>query len=80
MQDGVEDVYMFLDDQEGTSNAQIEREELPSSVLTWMTKCYSALCDEEHPCYSYSCPRRVSFLVSVGLRVLRLLVVEAWAD
>ncbi|KAI0091606.1 Dbl-like domain-containing protein [Irpex rosettiformis] len=58
LQDGVEDVYMFLDDQEGTSNAQIEREELPSSVLTWMTKCYSALCDEEHPCYSYSCPRR----------------------
>ncbi|OCH96297.1 Dbl domain-containing protein [Obba rivulosa] len=58
LQDGVEDVYMFLDDQEGGSDARIEREELPTAVVTLLTRCYSPSCDDETPCYSYACPRR----------------------
>jgi RHO1 GDP-GTP exchange protein 1/2 len=59
LQDGVEDVYMFLDDQEGASDARIEQEELPTAVITVLTRCYSVFCNEEHPCYSFSCPRKV---------------------
>ncbi|KAJ7272700.1 CNH domain-containing protein [Mycena haematopus] len=58
LQDGVEDVYMFLDDQEGGSDAALEREELPTGVVTMLTKCYSPSCGDEAPCYSYGCPRR----------------------
>ncbi|KAJ6561073.1 signal transducer [Mycena vulgaris] len=58
LQDGVEDVYMFLDDQEGTSDAAPEREELPTGVVTMLTKCYSPSCGDETQCYSYGCPRR----------------------
>ena len=58
--DGVEDVYMFLDDQEGGSDARIEMEELPTGVVTYLTKCYTPCCVDGHPCYAYSCPRRVS--------------------
>ena len=60
--DGVEDVYMFLDDQEGGSDARIEMEELPTGVVTYLTKCYTPCCVDGHPCYAYSCPRRVSKL------------------
>lgn len=60
LQDGVEDVYMFLDDQDGGSDAM--REELPTGVITMLTKCYSPSCWEGAPCYAYSCPRRVSVL------------------
>ena len=62
LQDGVEDVYMFLDDQEGGSGAggaAAEQEELPTGVVTLLTRCYSVTCDEENPCYSYACPRKV---------------------
>ncbi|KAF9038574.1 CNH domain-containing protein [Panaeolus papilionaceus] len=59
LHDGVEDVYMFLDDPEGSSEVPIERAELPSGILTALTKCYSAGCDEGSLCYSYTCPRRV---------------------
>ncbi|KAF8159386.1 CNH domain-containing protein [Crassisporium funariophilum] len=55
LQDGVEDVYMFLDDQEGGSDV-IERAELPTGVVTILTKCYSASCDDG--CYAYGCPRK----------------------
>ncbi|KAJ7230675.1 CNH domain-containing protein [Mycena pura] len=58
LQDGVEDVYMFLDDQEGTADATPEREELPTGVVTMLTKCYSPNCSDEMVCYSYGCPRR----------------------
>ncbi|KAJ6513480.1 hypothetical protein C8R45DRAFT_1154875 [Mycena sanguinolenta] len=34
LQDGVEDVYMFLGDQEGGSDAAPEREELPMGIMT----------------------------------------------
>lgn len=55
LQDGVEDVYMFLDDMESS----VERAELPSGVSTMLTKCYSIMCSEgTEPCYSYSCPLR----------------------
>lgn len=65
LQDGVEDVYMFWDDQEGASDARMEREELPTAVITLLTRCYASSCDEDNPCYSYTCPRRVGrkFLV-----------------
>ena len=59
LQDGVEDVYMFMDDQEGPSDEPIERAELPTGVMTILTKCYSAGCDGAG-CYSYACPRKVS--------------------
>ena len=59
LQDGVEDVYMFLDDQESGSDAIPEREELPTGVNTVLTRCYSPSCGEGVPCYSYTCPRKV---------------------
>lgn len=62
LQDGVEDVYMFLDDQaEGSSSADQqprEREELPTGVITALTQCYSPSCWEGEPCYSFTCPLR----------------------
>lgn len=61
LQDGVEDVYMFLDDREGGSEMISEREELPTGVITMLTRCYSPSCGEGIPCYSYSCPRKVCF-------------------
>lgn len=57
LQDGVEDVYMFLEDDEGGSNAP--REALPTSVVTILSKCYSPSC-EGPDCYVYGCPRKVS--------------------
>lgn len=70
LHDGVEDVYMFLDDQESGSDAIPEREELPTSVITMLTRCYSPSCGEGVVCYAYSCPRKVcghfsSFVPSV---------------
>lgn len=58
LQDGVEDVYMFMDDQEGGSDEPIERAELPTGIVTILTKCYSASCDTAG-CYAYGCPRKV---------------------
>jgi hypothetical protein len=69
LQDGVEDVFMFYDEQEGGSDTIFEKEELPTGVVTMLTRCYSPSCadsgPEGPPCYSYSCPKRVSreFLV-----------------
>jgi RHO1 GDP-GTP exchange protein 1/2 len=67
LQDGLEDVYMFLDDNPGIgsnngNNEQyrVDREELPTGVVTVLTKCYSPSCQDGSPCYSYSCPRRAS--------------------
>ena len=64
--DGVEDVYMFLDDQEGGSDTRIEMEELPTGVVTYLTKCYTPCCVDGHPCYAFSCPRRVSTTPNPG--------------
>ncbi|KAJ7594214.1 CNH domain-containing protein [Mycena floridula] len=63
LQDGVEDVYMFLDDAEGSI-----QEELPTGVVTMLTKCYVPSCGaDENPCYSFTCPRRGhSFLEHSG--------------
>lgn len=61
LQDGVEDVYMFLDDQESGSDAIPEREELPTSVITMLTRCYSPSCGEGVVCYAFSCPRKVFY-------------------
>ncbi|KAK7686309.1 hypothetical protein QCA50_010533 [Cerrena zonata] len=58
LQDDVGDVYMFLDDLEGASDARVEQEELPTGVITVLTRCYSSSCDEDSPCYSFACPRR----------------------
>jgi RHO1 GDP-GTP exchange protein 1/2 len=58
LQDGVEDVYMFLDDQEGSADAPRDREELPTSVITVLTRCYAPSCSDISPCYSFACPRR----------------------
>lgn len=63
LQDGVEDVYMFLDDQEGGSDATPEREELPTGVVTMLTRCYSPSCGDGGPCYAYVCPRKVCGII-----------------
>ncbi|KAH7105901.1 Dbl-like domain-containing protein [Auriculariales sp. MPI-PUGE-AT-0066] len=56
--DSVEDVYMFLDDEvEGMSDGA-PREELPTSVVTVLTKCYSASCTDGETCFAYACPRK----------------------
>ncbi|KAF8677361.1 hypothetical protein RHS04_05906 [Rhizoctonia solani] len=59
LNDGVEDVYMFLDDQGGASDQRFEREELPTGVITLLTSCYSPSCSLGLPgkCYAYGCPR-----------------------
>lgn len=62
--DSVEDVYMFLDDdvaegEAGPSNAGLDGfTELPTGVITLLTKCYSPSCNEGGPCYAYGCPKR----------------------
>jgi hypothetical protein len=58
LQDGVEDVYMFMDDPEGDSF--IEWTELPTGVVTILTRCYSASCyNLGLGCYAYGCPRNL---------------------
>ena len=68
LQDGVEDVYMFLDDLDGGTDGVIERTELPTGVETILTKCYSASCDGPG-CYSYACPRKVRLMIRYSLRL-----------
>jgi len=58
VEDGVEDLYIFMDDLGCNSNAP--REALPSSLITVMAKCYSPSCGEGPDCYAYGCPRKVS--------------------
>lgn len=65
LQDGVEDVYMFLDDQEGGSGGVSEAEELPTGVITMLSRCYSPSCGEGVTCYAFGCPRKVSALLAV---------------
>ncbi|KIJ21088.1 hypothetical protein PAXINDRAFT_96028, partial [Paxillus involutus ATCC 200175] len=64
LQDGVENVYMFLDDLEGDSESHREREELPTAITTMLTKCYVSSCSEDDPCSSCACPRRRITLVA----------------
>ena len=59
LQDGVEDVYMFMDDQEG-DDVPLERGELPTGIATYLTRCYSPDCGGAG-CYSHTCPRKVMF-------------------
>lgn len=74
LQDGVEDVYMFMDDQEGASDSPIERTELPTGVVTILTKCYSASCDNRVGlgCYAYGCPQKVRIHFSRSSSFFRL--------
>ncbi|KAG5219569.1 CNH domain-containing protein [Salix suchowensis] len=65
LQDGVEDVYMFLDDVEGSSDAPPDRQELPTGVITILTTCYTTMCTGEGPCYAWSCPKRGKFTVDI---------------
>ena len=60
--DGVDDLYMFLGDQEGGSGSPIQMQGLPTGVVTYLTKCYSPCCRDGRPCYAYSCPGQVSML------------------
>ena len=61
---------MFLDDQDGVHDTPREREELPTGVITMLTKCYASSCGDGAPCYSYSCPRRVRPLLPSHLPYL----------
>jgi RHO1 GDP-GTP exchange protein 1/2 len=67
LQDGVEDVYMFLDDLDGGSNTVPELEELPTGVVTMLTRCYSPSCGEGSVCYAFGCPRKVRTHSPVGV-------------
>ncbi|KAH9479303.1 Rho1 guanine nucleotide exchange factor 1 [Psilocybe cubensis] len=77
LQDGVEDVYMFMDDQEGGSDAPIERAELPTGVNTILTKCYSASCDGAG-CYAYGCPRKGMKQLASAIDAPERLMREDW--
>ncbi|KAG9103502.1 hypothetical protein FRC06_010384 [Ceratobasidium sp. 370] len=70
LNDGVEDVYMFLDDQGqgGGSDQRLEREELPTGVITLLTSCYSPSCADGLPgkCYAYGCPRGYQASAALG--------------
>lgn len=68
LQDGVEDVYTFMDDLDSGSDGVIERAELPTGVETILTKCYSPSCDGPG-CYSYSCPRKVRSMIHYSLPI-----------
>jgi RHO1 GDP-GTP exchange protein 1/2 len=74
LQDGLEDVYMFLDDNPGEGSTgdyrhdRIEREELPTGVVTLLTKCYAPSCQDGSPCYTYTCPRRTTVSLSRRLK------------
>lgn len=62
LQDGVEDVYMFLDSSSEPSSSSAplvdDLQELPTGVVTMLTRCYVPSCSEEEGCYSFSCPRK----------------------
>ncbi|KAF8075167.1 CNH domain-containing protein [Lyophyllum atratum] len=58
LQDNVEDVYTFLSDIDGASDGPPEQEELPTGVVTMLTRCYAPSCGDGSPCYAYLCPRR----------------------
>ncbi|CAE7225241.1 unnamed protein product [Rhizoctonia solani] len=68
LRDGVEDVYMFPDEQAGGSRQYSAREELPSGVITLLTSCYSPCCARGLPgkCYTYSCSRRYQASAALG--------------
>ena len=77
LQDGVEDVYMFLDDQEGGSDAMTEREELPTGVVTMLTRCYSPSCGDGDTCYAFACPRKVcQTCANISLVILMVVVFQ----
>jgi len=58
LQDDVEDIYIFLNDEDSPSEAVDEFTELPTGVVTVLTSCYSPDCVEYGPCYSPRCPRK----------------------
>ncbi|KAF8159396.1 CNH domain-containing protein [Crassisporium funariophilum] len=83
LQDGVEDVYMFLDDQENGSDAIPEREELPTGVITMLTRCYSPSCGDGIPCYAYACPRKGNHTIGLPAHQLESPTVpkeQEWAE
>ena len=56
---------MFLDsssEPSGSSSSEARRvedlQELPTGVMTMLTRCYVPSCTEEDGCYSFACPRR----------------------
>ncbi|RXW24807.1 hypothetical protein EST38_g1012 [Candolleomyces aberdarensis] len=56
LRDGVEEVYMFLGDQETGLP-----EELPTGVITMLSRCYSPSCGDGVSCYAFGCPRKGNF-------------------
>ncbi|KAG5653612.1 hypothetical protein H0H81_011984 [Sphagnurus paluster] len=58
LQDKVEDLYKFMSDFTGGSDGTPEQEELPTGVVTILTRCYSPSCGDGMPCYAFACPRR----------------------
>ncbi|KAG6812340.1 hypothetical protein H0H92_003329 [Tricholoma furcatifolium] len=76
LQDGVEDVYMFLDEEDNGA-----KEALPTSVVTLMARCYSPSCGEGPECYAYGCPRKgdsVRKLLSSNMEAPSPITRESW--
>ena len=67
LQDGVEDVYTFFG--EAGSDSIVEGAELPTGMITMLTRCYSASCSEGIAYYSRTCPRKV-YLKTTILKTL----------
>ncbi|KAG6901533.1 hypothetical protein C0995_010832 [Termitomyces sp. Mi166 len=79
VQDNVEDVYNFLSDLMGVEDGVPE--ELPTGVVTMLTRCYSPGCAEGLPCYSYTCPRKgnsFADLAPISEETTEAPVTKAW--
>ncbi|KAG6841126.1 hypothetical protein C0991_001695 [Blastosporella zonata] len=75
--DNVEDVYNFLSDVMPLDDGIPE--ELPTGVVTMLTRCYSPSCAEGMPCYSYVCPRKGnSFVDLVSTHEEAQTITKAW--
>ncbi|KAK0488948.1 hypothetical protein IW261DRAFT_383946 [Armillaria novae-zelandiae] len=51
-----ERIYKFLDDQEDSLSTGAD-DEAPTGVIPMLTPCYSPICSDDWPCFSYACPR-----------------------
>ncbi|KAG5730352.1 Rho1 guanine nucleotide exchange factor 1 [Termitomyces sp. T112] len=56
VKDNAGDLYNFLDN--AMSFDDEFDDDLPTGIVTILTRCYSPTCSESDPCYSYVCPRK----------------------
>ncbi|KAG6899149.1 hypothetical protein C0993_000239 [Termitomyces sp. T159_Od127] len=56
VEDNLENVFNFLDNEMSFDDEF--HDDLPTGVVTILTRCYSPTCSQSNPCYSYVCPRK----------------------